>query len=56
MKIQQLLKLFQKFQGVKVADVLEMKIIEFFGLVNSIKEQVERIATAEEKQFVRRFN
>lgn len=44
----ELIKIVGIVQKVKVKDVLEMPIVEFFGIVSSVKEQVNRIAKAED--------
>lgn len=44
------IKVVAKVQKMKVGEVLNMRIVEFFGLLNSIKKQVERIALAEENK------
>ena len=36
-------------QGIKLVEVLKIRVVEFFGLLASITEQVERIITTESK-------
>ena len=43
-----LIKIIKIVQGIKKEDVYNLKIINFFGLVASVKEQVETISRAEE--------
>ena len=44
------IKVVSKVQKMKVHEVLEMRIIDFFKVLNSIKEQIEQIAKAEENK------
>lgn len=44
-----LIEIVSIVQGIKPKKVLDLKIIEFFGIVNSVKNQLERIIKAEEK-------
>lgn len=44
-----LIKVIAKVQSTEIKDVLEMPILEFFGILNSVKEQIETIARAEER-------
>lgn len=44
----ELIKIVGIVQKVKIKEVLEMKIVEFFGIVASVKEQLNRIAKAED--------
>lgn len=43
-----ILKVITKVQGIKLKEVFEMEILTFFGLFQSVKQQLEAIATAEE--------
>ena len=42
-----LIHIITKVQGVEESEVLDMKIVEVFGLINSIQEQIQRIYKAE---------
>lgn len=44
----QLIEIVAMVQNCTKEDVLDIKIIEFFGLINSIREQIKVIVTAEE--------
>jgi hypothetical protein len=43
-----LISIFAKVQKIKKNEVYKVEIIEFFGILNSIKEQIKEISTAEE--------
>ncbi|OAB78785.1 hypothetical protein [Cochleicola gelatinilyticus] len=45
----EVIKMVSKVQKISKKEILELGIIEFFGIVNSIKNQVEKIVEAEEK-------
>lgn len=42
-----LVKIIKIVQGIKKAEVYNLTIIEFFGLIASVKEQIEKISHAE---------
>jgi hypothetical protein len=45
----ELIKIISKVQGCEIEDVFEMPIIKFFGLVASVREQLDIILDAEER-------
>lgn len=49
--IRDLITIISKVQDIKEKKVLDLKIIEFFRLVNSVGKQIKRILQAEENAF-----
>jgi len=49
---EELLEIIAKVQGIKLKKVLKIKVVEFFGLLNSIKEQLIQINKAEAASLV----
>lgn len=47
-----LIKIMKKVQKCTDKEILDLKILEFFGLLNSIKEQIEQITHAEQVSIV----
>lgn len=43
-----LIEIISKVQNCKKEEILDLKIIEFFGLLNSVRKQLEKILAAEE--------
>lgn len=46
----ELIKIVARVQGLKLKEVFEMKIVEFFGIISSIKVQIDTIAKAEDNR------
>ena len=44
----ELIKIVGRVQGLNIKQVFELKIVEFFGIVASVKVQVDKIAQAED--------
>ncbi|WP_048331019.1 hypothetical protein [Bizionia psychrotolerans] len=49
---EEILDIISKVQGLKPKEVMKIKIVEFFGLMNSIKEQIIQINKAEASSLV----
>lgn len=46
----ELIKIVARVQGLKVKEVFELKIVEFFRIVASVKQQLDTIAKAEDNR------
>ena len=46
----EMIKIVARVQGLTVKEVFELKIVEFFGVIASVKNQIDTIAKAENNQ------